>query len=96
MPAAITQSLTFAVDANNDGRDDIFVYQPGHGADWVWYSGPSGMPMSKRVTSIDGNYRPVAGDLDGDGHEDIFWYGPGAAPDHIWFDVAHEIPPPPP
>jgi hypothetical protein len=92
---AITHSLTFAVDANHDRRDDIFVYQPGHGADWVWYSGASGLPASKRVTSVDGIYRPVAGDFDGDGHDDIFWYGPGPLPDHVWFDVAHQLPPPP-
>jgi hypothetical protein len=90
-----TNGVPLALDINGDGRDDLLIYQPGTAADWIWYSGSDGLPMSRRFTAINGSYRPFVGDLNGDGHKDIFWYGPGSEPDHIWLDVAHDIPPPP-
>ena len=72
--------MPLSLDVNGDGRDDVFVYGPGTIADWIWYSGASGLPKRPLFTTINGTYRPVVGDFDGDGHDDIFWYGPARPP----------------
>ena len=40
--------------------------------------------MHKVSVSVNGQYRPVAGDFDGDGRTEILWYAPGSTADYLW------------
>ena len=45
----------------------------------------NGVCSSVRVAiRVDGDYRPVSGDLDGNGADDVIWYGVEALPDVRW------------
>ncbi len=46
---------------------------------------PPGAPFNAGHTpTIDGNYKPIAGDFNGDGRADVLWYQAGPAIDRLW------------
>ena len=69
------------------GARDVVWYQPGPGADVVWFGHGNGRFSARRVQAPDGA-DPFGGDFDGDGRRDVFWYGPGAAADRLWYGGA--------
>ena len=76
-----------AGDFNGDGARDVVWYQPGPGADVVWFGHGNGGFSARRVQAPD-EAEPFGGDFDGDGRRDVFWYGPGAAADRLWYGGA--------
>src|SRR5215207_10441102 len=70
-----------AGDFNGDGARDVVWYQPGPGADVVWFGHGNGRFSARRVQAPDGA-EPFGGDFDGDGRRDVFWYGPGVDLDY--------------
>lgn len=72
---------------DGDGRDDVFWYAPGAGADSIWPGRPRSTfgPSGATPTTVNGTYEPLAGDFDGDGVEDVLWYGEGTAADSFWW-----------
>ncbi|MDZ7675128.1 MAG: hypothetical protein U5K30_08690 [Acidimicrobiales bacterium] len=74
--------------AGGPGTTNSFVlwYAPGPSQDYLWTSTLSTYEDKQSVpVTVDGSYRPVAGDFDGNSCTDILWYGPGSAPDFIWW-----------
>lgn len=72
----------------NQGRASIFWYGKGAAPDSLWINviGDGGMlSYNTRSVSVNGSYKPFAGDFDGNGCSDIFWYAPGAAQDYVWY-----------
>lgn len=67
----------FTGDFDSNGCSDIFWYAPGSGADYVWYSTPSGFE-SHRV-NVSGNYQPI---VLGEGLA-IYWWNP-VGRDFFW------------
>ena len=75
-----------AADTTGGTADEIIWYGPGPAGDSMWtFNGPFGDPASRRL-QIDGDYRPLAGNLfDQDAHRtDVLWWGPGTRSDLIW------------
>ena len=85
-PAYFTTSQTIEGDFGGPNGTDVFLYNPGSGADGVLSVSPngSGFTYSKRAETISGTYTPVVGDFDGNAIDDILWYAPGSGPDSIW------------
>lgn len=75
----------FAGKFSSAAGADIFVYNPGRGADFI-VRFTTGVPASTVVTpvSVSGTYTPIVGDFDGNGIDDIFWYAPGSTTDRLW------------
>lgn len=65
---------------------DVFLYNPGSGADGILHVSASGTAAatSFRSESVSGSYRPLVGDFDGNGIQDILWYAAGSAGDSLW------------
>jgi hypothetical protein len=66
---------------------DVFLYNPGSGADGVLHIVPTGggsTTTSFTPVPISGSFRPIVGDFDGNTIDDIIWYAPGSAPDYLW------------
>ena len=83
------KSLPGQFDATPGG--DLFLYNPGGGADGVLHIDWSGSSTSLSFTpmTVSGTFTPVVGDFDGNGVDDILWYAPGSAADYLWrFDAA--------
>ena len=83
------KSLPGQFDATPGG--DLFLYNPGGGADGVLHVDWSGSSTSLSFTpmTVSGTFTPVVGDFDGNGVDDILWYAPGSAADYLWrFDAA--------
>lgn len=79
------------VVGNFDGSygDDVFWYCAGTGSEKIWLSNGTQSPLKMSAfgsmpASVDGFYRPFAGDFDGDGFDDIFWDDSSPAADAIW------------
>ncbi len=79
------------VVGNFDGSygDDVFWYCAGSGSERIWLSNGTQSPLDMSAfgsmpASVDGFYRPFAGDFDGDGFDDIFWDDSSPAGDAIW------------
>jgi alpha-tubulin suppressor-like RCC1 family protein len=87
-----TRPVAVRGDFDGDGRDDIFWYVAGSGADTLW-SGSSrsttdtvtASRFSAQTINISGTYTPVVGDFDGNGRDDILWYGKGTLADSVWY-----------
>jgi hypothetical protein len=90
--AAVLATSTRAFSGQFDGTNggDVFVYNPGAGADGILHTAQSG---SSLVTSflpltVNGTYVPVVGDFDGNQVTDVIWYAPGKGADSMWlFDA---------
>jgi alpha-tubulin suppressor-like RCC1 family protein len=85
-------SVPLRGDFDGDGRDDIFWYVAGPGADALWSGKERTSPttidadrFATQAMAISGTYVPVVGDFDGNGKDDIFWYGKGTAYDSVWY-----------
>lgn len=70
-----------------DARDEMFMYFPDTGADYLMNFGVSSGTFDKTYMPVNGKYRPVVGNFDGDasGFDDLFWYAPGTASDVMWW-----------
>jgi hypothetical protein len=75
----------FTGDFDGDGFDEIFWYNPGSGADFIWHFADS-RHFRQEAVSVNGSYLPLAGDFNGDNNDDIMWYGRGSAPDSMWLN----------
>ena len=73
--------LPSAGDFDDDGRDDVMLYGPGTGADYLWWgqSVRSSFGSGNQSTmTVSGQYAtPVAGDFDGNGTDDLYWFAYG-------------------
>lgn len=73
--------LPAAGDFDGDGRDDIMMYGPGSGADYVWWGHQTRAtfgPGSQTVTTVSGQYAtPVVIDHDFNGADDLYWFAYG-------------------
>lgn len=85
-PAHFSVSQVIEGDFGGPLGTDLFLYNPGSGADGVLSASPSGSSFtpSLRAETISGTYTPVVGDFDGNAIDDILWYAPGGAADSIW------------
>ena len=71
-------------DYNGDGRDDVFWYQPGDGADPLWLGAKNDTFVESFAPNVKSLYLTAAGDFDGDGNSDVFFYAPGVLPEAVW------------
>jgi hypothetical protein len=82
-----------AIEGNFSGTvgTDLFLYNPGSGADGILHVSPSGTTATTafRSETVNGSFKPLVGDFDGNAIQDIFWYAPGAAPDYVWLFQAN-------
>ncbi|MGN6695274.1 MAG: FG-GAP repeat domain-containing protein [Aquihabitans sp.] len=85
-PAYFTASKTIEGDFGGPNGTDVFLYNPGSGADGILSVSPNmaSFTYSLRNETINGTYTPVVGDFDGNAIDDILWYAPGAGADSIW------------
>lgn len=91
-PAYFTASRTIEGDFGGPNGTDVFLYNPGSGADGILSAAPTeggGFNQSLRPETINGTYTPVVGDFDGNAIDDILWYAPGAGADTIWLFKAN-------
>lgn len=72
-----------SADFDGDGHGDLLTYQPGSGADELWF-GRSNRTLARSSVNVAGQYRPVTGDFDGDQRSEILWYVPGGTADPFW------------
>ncbi len=75
---------TVAIDANGDGKGDIFFYGAGGAANYLWLGGGSGTFRSVRVSVAGGGDQVVAADLDGDGKDDLVCYDSTTGTVNVW------------
>ena len=79
-------------DYNGDGKDDLFLYRPGHGAVWVarangngtfypvyavWANGTAPPNGIAGYDFLSAADRALAFDYNGDGNDDLLFYRPG-------------------
>jgi hypothetical protein len=73
--------LPSAGDFDGDGRDDVMLYGPGTGSDYVWWGHPVRSTFgsgNQTITAVSGQYAtPVAGDYDNNGTDDLYWFAYG-------------------
>lgn len=70
----------------DDHCTDVIWYAPGKAQDSLWDYGDSIAHPTSTPLKIDGDYRPVTGNLFSSpyGYTDVLWFGPGSARDVIW------------
>ncbi|HWJ64814.1 MAG TPA: VCBS repeat-containing protein [Acidimicrobiales bacterium] len=85
-PAYFAASKTIEGDFGGPNGTDVFLYNPGSGADGILSvtANVASFTYSLRSETINGTYTPVVGDFDGNAVDDILWYAPGAGADSIW------------
>ncbi|HEY3832465.1 MAG TPA: VCBS repeat-containing protein [Acidimicrobiia bacterium] len=72
-------------------RGDVLWYAQHGSYSEAWYSRFPTFTFQRGYGSIQGLYRPVAGDFDGDGQTDILWLNPASTISPIWFDVRRDL-----
>jgi len=73
-----------ALDADGDGRGDIFWYRAGTAGDVLWHSTASAAFASKSFV-VNGSYDHVlAGDVDGLPGDELLWYSSTSGAAHLW------------
>jgi hypothetical protein len=73
-------------DLNGDGRDDVFWYAPGSGADSVWRGGTTPGSFATVPEAVNGeHFSPVTGDFNNDGLGDVYFMANNTRTDAIWF-----------
>lgn len=84
----------FTGDFDGNGFTDIFWYQPGTGADYIWWNDTVTAPnpldeyqvFNEQRVEVSGNYIPIVGKFDNTyAPQDILWYGVGNHVDYIWY-----------
>jgi len=80
-----TSYVPFTGDFDGDGFDELFWYNPGSGADFIWHFSDS-RHFRQEAVNVSGVYQPLPGDFNGDNIDDIMWYGRGSAPDAMWLN----------
>lgn len=84
----------FTGDFDGNGFTDIFWYQPGSGADYIWWNDTITAPnvldeyqeFHEQRVEVTGNYIPIVGAFDNIyAPQDILWYGVGNQTDFIWY-----------
>ncbi|WP_426571899.1 hypothetical protein [Aquihabitans sp. McL0605] len=90
-PTYGTTQQTFPGVFDGNPGTDLFLYNPGSGADGILHITPSGSSFTSsfKATPVSGTYTPLVGDFDGNAIDDIFWYAPGAAADSLWLFKAN-------
>ncbi len=73
------------VEGDEAGRDDIFWYSPGAGAEFIWDGQSDRSFDSYAAPSVNGTYRPGAFIASlGEPVSTILWHAPGSAQDYLW------------
>lgn len=84
------------VESETAGRDDIFWYSPGTGAEYIWDGQSDRTFDSYQAPSVNGTYRPGSfiSSLSSAPESTILWHAPGAAQDFLWTGLSAGDPAP--